>query len=252
MDIFKHSNEKQVSISSLVIFRRISLPMNSCGGCPVGTWGVSQVNLMKNSAVIGSWMPKLTKARLNEGSEVKIGLAFASGLPCLAHWILQVTKFIFAITNWLQLVQVGIRTWLEICSTARKSFCGPLWKQEVIDWSLRGHKDTREDRERHTCTYVPVLSVYTYTPMQINTHFPPVMRTQGQMCPAFPKCSHQTHLINTIFSSQILLLWTILTWKWAVYEFPFTLPIKWPNGWDIRVIAQWVHTITQNRIHKET
>lgn len=103
-DIFKHSDEKQVSISSLVIFRRIPLPMNSCGGCPVGTWGVSQVNLMKNSAVIDSWMPKLTKARLNEGSEVKIGLALASGLPCLVHWILQVTKFIFAITNCLQLV----------------------------------------------------------------------------------------------------------------------------------------------------
>lgn len=181
MHIFKHSNEKQVSISSLVIFRRISLPMNSCGGCPVGTWGVSQVNLMKNSAVIGSWMPKLTKARLNEGSEVKIGLAFASGLPCLAHWILQVTKFIFAITNWLQLVQVGIKTWLEICSTARKSFCGPLWKQEVTDWRLRGHKDTREDTERETCTCVHVLTVYTYTPMQINTHFPHDICTQGHM-----------------------------------------------------------------------
>lgn len=104
IDILKHSNEKQVSVSSLVIFRRIRHPMNSCGGCPAGTWGVSQVNLMKKSAVIGSWMPKLTKAHLNEGSEVKIGLAFASGLPCLTHWILQVTKFIFAITNWLQLV----------------------------------------------------------------------------------------------------------------------------------------------------
>lgn len=104
LDIFKHSNENQVSISSLVIFRRIPHPMDSCGGCPVGTWGVSQVNLMKKSAVIGSWIPKLTKARLNEGSEVKIALPFASGLPCLAHWILQVTKFIFAITNWLQLV----------------------------------------------------------------------------------------------------------------------------------------------------
>lgn len=56
-------------------------PVNSCRGCPVGTRGVSQVNLMKNSAVIGRWMPWLTKARLTEGSGVKIALAFASGPP---------------------------------------------------------------------------------------------------------------------------------------------------------------------------
>lgn len=46
---------------------------------------------MKKSAVIGSWMPKLAKACFSKGSEVKIVLLFANGLPCLAHWILQVT-----------------------------------------------------------------------------------------------------------------------------------------------------------------
>lgn len=87
-------------------FQRNAPPrlVDSCGGCPVGTWGVSQVNLMKNSGVIGSWMAELTKARLGVGSEVKIVPASTSGLLGLAHWILHVTKFIFAITNWLQLV----------------------------------------------------------------------------------------------------------------------------------------------------
>lgn len=44
-------------------------------------------------------MAELTKARLSVGSEVKIALALAFGLPGLAHWILHVAKFIFAITN---------------------------------------------------------------------------------------------------------------------------------------------------------
>lgn len=52
--VLERNDGNQVNIVPVAIFRRILHPMNFCRGCPVGTWGVSQVNLMKNSTVIGS------------------------------------------------------------------------------------------------------------------------------------------------------------------------------------------------------
>lgn len=94
MVVLKHSNNNQLSNSSLVMLRRMPCPVNSHGGFPVGTWEKFQVNLMKNPVVTGSWMPKPTKVCLSKGSEVKIALPFANGLLCLARWILHYHVYI--------------------------------------------------------------------------------------------------------------------------------------------------------------
>lgn len=144
-------------VSYEVIFRqkkkKISHPMNSCSGCPVGTWGVSQVNLMKNCVVIGRWMPSLTKARLNEGSGVKIALAFASGPPLPGS--LDITSYQIYICN-NKLTPIALSGDQDLAGNVR---CGWgmvlrnlsfLWRRKVRDWKWRGHEDKGEDRNTYT------------------------------------------------------------------------------------------------------
>lgn len=151
---FKHSNENQFLMKLFSDKKKFPHPTNSCRGCPVGTWGVSQVNLMKNCVVIGRWMPSLTKARLNEGSGVKIALAFASGPPLPGS--LDITSYQIYICN-NKLTPIALSGDQDLAGNVQCSWGIVLWnlffflwKRKVRDSKWRGHEDKGEDRETYT------------------------------------------------------------------------------------------------------
>lgn len=162
---FKRVNENQFLMK---LFsdnkKKIPHPMNSCSGCPVGTWGVSQVNLMKNCVVIGRWMPSLTKARLNEGSGVKIALAFASGPPLPGS--LDITSYQIYICN-NKLTPIALSGDQDLAGNVRCSWgivlwnLSFLWRRKVRDWKWRDTR-TKERTEKYIHRYEHIEHTRTH------------------------------------------------------------------------------------------
>lgn len=142
--------------------------MNSCRGCPVGTWGVSQVNLMKNCVVIGRWMPSLTKACLNEGSEVKIALAFASGLPLPGS--LDITSYQIYICN-NKLTPIALSGDQDLAGNVQCIWGIVLWNLFFVETEgqIEKVKGTRGQRRGQRNTYTDLSRSNTRGPtcMQI-------------------------------------------------------------------------------------